>query len=116
MAARAALNDMDQTDDPIIDVQWWLSVPEAGMVLWARLSERAEGAADVLDSTGMTMRFPSRGDATHFLLDLEYRAHDGLDEDDAEGWGLVLADLVPPSLPDGPALVAAMNQRTGKSP
>jgi hypothetical protein len=105
---------MTDADDPIIDVQWWLSAPEPGIVLWARLSERAEGAAEVLDSTGMTMRFPSRGDATHFLLDLEYRAHDGLDDDDAESFGLVLADLVPPAQPDGPALVAAMNQRTGK--
>ncbi len=105
---------MTDNDDPIIDVQWWLTAPEAGLVLWARLSERAEGAAEVLDSTGMTMRFPSRDDATHFLLDLDYRARDGLDDDDADAWGLALADLVPPAQPDGPALVAAMNQRTGK--
>ncbi len=107
---------MDKSDDPIIDVQWWLSVPEDGIVLWARLRERASGVAEVLDSTGMTMRFASRNEALHFLLELDYRAHDGLDDDDAASWGLVLTDLVPPSAAEGPALIAAMQQRTGKYP
>lgn len=101
------------SEDRIGGEQWWLVAPQPGLVLWARLRERDDGAAEVLDSTGMTLRFASRDEAQHYLLDLDYRAHDGLDEEDARALGAPLAALVPPAQAEGPALVAAMNQRLG---
>ena len=92
--------------------QWWLMQPRPGLVLWTRMVVDDDGVAEVLDSTGATIRFADEDTARHSLLDQEYRALDGLDDDDAAEMGLDLDELQPPSSADDLALVRAMTQPT----
>jgi hypothetical protein len=93
--------------------QWWLTAAEYGVVLWARLTLDEEGRADLLEASGMILRFDDEDVARHHLLGSEYRAFDGLDEDDARVMGATLEDLVPPEADSDEQLVPLMTQRVG---
>ena len=95
----------------IVQEQWWLGDPEPGVLIWARLRLDEEGRAEVLDSTGLRLRFDDEGFARAHLLDNGYRAFDGLDADDAAGMGFDLAEVGPPEADDDEELVSAMTQR-----
>jgi hypothetical protein len=66
------------------------------MLVWARLQVRESGIAEVLDCDGQVLVYDSEDSARAALLDAEFRAFDGLDEDDVAGWGLLLDALAPP--------------------
>lgn len=74
---------------------WWLA-RVGDMLIWSRLHIRPSGTAEVLDSSGNLLNYDSEDSARSALLDAEFRAIDGLDEDDALELGLPLAELVPP--------------------
>lgn len=89
--------------------QWW--VASLGSVLvWARLREHASGTAEVFDHDGRTHVYDSADTARAALLDAEFRALDGLDEEDAALMGFDLAAVAPPSADSDEALRERMTQ------
>jgi hypothetical protein len=83
--------------------QWWLATLGRTLV-WARLRVRESGVAEVFDCDGRTLTYDSEDSAHAALLDAEFRAFDGLDEDDARSMGFALGALTPPQAPDDDAL------------
>jgi hypothetical protein len=75
--------------------RWWLASLGATLV-WARLRVRESGVAEVLDCDGRTLTYDSEESAQSALLDAEFRAYDGLDDDDAQALGFALAAVSPP--------------------
>ena len=75
--------------------QWWLA-RVGDLLIWSRLRLRPSGTAEVLDSSGNVLNYDSEDSARAALMDAEFRALDGLDEDDALALGLPLSDLAPP--------------------
>ncbi len=75
--------------------QWWL-VTFGDRLHWARLTVLANGTAEVFSANGETERFPDEDGAKTALFDAEYRAFDGIDEEDAELMGFDLDSVAPP--------------------
>lgn len=75
--------------------QWWLAAP-AHLLVWARLRVLESGVAQVFDSQGETLVYESEDIARGALMDAEFRALDGMDDDDAEEIGLLIEELQPP--------------------
>lgn len=86
-----------EADDrsPVVATAWWVTC-QARVLVWARLQLRESGVAEVLDCDGLVLVYDSEDSARAALMDAEFRAFDGLDEDDVAGWGLLLDALVPP--------------------
>ena len=80
---------------PVVTTAWWVACP-ARMLVWARLQVRESGVGDVLDCDGQVLVYDSEDTARAALMDAEFRALDGLDDDDVAGWGILLEDLIPP--------------------
>ena len=72
--------------------QWWLA-SLGRTLIWARLRVREAGTAEVLDSDGNTLNYDSEDTARAMLLDANFVAFEGLDEDDALERGFSLAEL-----------------------
>ena len=77
------------------NVQWWVAAI-GDTLIWARLTITDSGIAEVFDSDGGTLRYDDETAARMALLDAEFRALDGLDEDDAAMLGFDLDELEPP--------------------
>ncbi|MCD7096832.1 hypothetical protein [Stenotrophomonas sp. MMGLT7] len=75
--------------------QWWLA-SLGRMLIWARLRVKEAGTAEVLGSDGQTLVYESEDAAHAALLDAEFVAFDGLDEDDALARGFSLDEVSPP--------------------
>ena len=75
--------------------EWWLATLGRTLV-WARLRLLEAGTAEVFDSDGRTQPFESEDSARAALLDAEFVAFDGLDEEDALERGFSLAEITPP--------------------
>jgi len=88
---------------------WWVAIL-GRTVIWARLRERDAGTAEVFDCDGNTLTFDSPDTARAALLDAEFVALDGMDEEDAAARGVLLAELVPPSASDDDSLRERMVQ------
>jgi hypothetical protein len=88
-------NPEEDERSPVETTEWWVACP-ANMIVWARLQVRESGVAEVLDCDGQVLVYDCEDTARAALMDAEFRALDGLDDDDAEGWGLTLDDLNPP--------------------
>ncbi len=80
---------------PVTLTAWWVACP-ARMLVWARLQVRECGVAEILDCDGQVLVYDSEDTARAALLDAEFYALDGLDDDDVVGWGMLLEDLLPP--------------------
>ncbi len=89
--------------------QWWLAVL-GRTVVWARLRVNESGVGEVFDCDGRTLPYDSEDSARAALLDADFRALDGLDEDDALALGFSLADVPPPQGTDDEALRERMIQ------
>ena len=87
--------------------QWWLTAFNRHLV-WARLRVMDSGVAHVFDSTGNTLTYESEDIARSALMDAEFRALEGMDDDDAEEFGVLLEDLVPPEAEHDDDLVPQM--------
>jgi hypothetical protein len=90
--------------------EWWLATL-GRTVIWARLRVRDAGTAEVFDSDGATLPYDSEDTARAALMDAEFVALEGLDEDDADDRGFALGELVPPQADDDESLRGLMIQK-----
>jgi len=90
--------------------EWWLATL-GRTVVWARLRVLAAGTAEVFDSDGATLPYDTEDTARAALMDAEFVALDGLDEDEAADRGFALDELVPPQADDDAALRERMIQK-----
>ena len=97
---------MDMNDN----TQWWLATL-GRTVIWARLRVLDGGTAEVFDSDGNTLPYDSEDSARAALMDAEFTAIDGMDEDDADARGFTLQELTPPRAYDDTKLRALMMQK-----
>ena len=79
-----------------VDTQWWCA-SLGNTLMWARLTVMASGAAEVLTASGEVNRYDDETAARMALLDADYYAFDGLDEQDAALLGFDLDSVQPPS-------------------
>lgn len=101
------MNDSDNVTD-----QWWLA-QLGNTLVWARLRIRPAGTAEVLDSDGNTLSYDSEDTARAQLMDAEFVAFDGIDEEDALQRGFSLHEIQPPQAEDDDALQGRMVQLLG---
>ena len=94
---------------------WWLATLGRTLV-WARLRVLEAGTAEVFDSDGATLPYDSEDTARASLMDAEFVALDGLDEDDAADRGFALEALAPPQAEDDAALRLQMIQKLPPRP
>ena len=87
--------------------QWWLATL-GRYIAWARLRVREAGTAEVLDSDGNTLAYDSEDTARAALMDAEFVAYEGLDEDDAASRGFSLEAVRPPEADSDDALRTRM--------
>jgi hypothetical protein len=78
-----------------MNAQWWLAVL-GDTLIWARLEVLDSGVAEVFDNDGRVLRYDDETAARMALLDAEFRALDGLDEEDAAALGFDLDSIEPP--------------------
>lgn len=79
-----------------VNDQWWIATIGRTLI-WARLRVLDAGTAEVLDSDGISQPYDSEDSARAALMDAEFVALDGLDDDDARARGFALDELAPPS-------------------
>lgn len=91
---------------------WWLATLGRNIV-WARLRVREGGTAEVFDSDGNILAYDSEDTARAALMDAEFVAYDGLDEDDARTRGFDLDAVRPPQADSDEALRPLMFVRAG---
>ncbi|ANB17626.1 hypothetical protein [Dokdonella koreensis] len=102
------MSDLPATvEDPPVEVQWWLAV-HGDTLIWARLSVLDSGIAEVFDCDGRILRYDDEPSARMALLDAEFRAFDGVDEDDAALLGVDLDATEPPQAEHDEDLVPQM--------
>ncbi|MBU6198361.1 MAG: hypothetical protein KGP08_01830 [Xanthomonadaceae bacterium] len=92
------------------DDQWWLAAL-GDTVIWARLRVLESGVAEVFDARGETLVYDDEDSARTALLDAEFCAFDGLDEDDAAQLGLDLDSTDTPEAEDDEDLLPQMTQK-----
>ncbi len=102
----------DLYDDASAHSEWWLA-SLGDTLIWARLRILPAGTAEVLDADGATLPYDSPDTARAALMDAEFVALDGLDEDDAAARGFSLQDITPPEGEDS-QLRTHMVVRLGK--
>lgn len=93
-------------------IEWWLA-SLGRTIVWARLRVREAGTAEVFDSDGNTLAYDSEDSARSALMDAEFVAYDGLDEEDALDRGFSLREIAPPQAEDEAGLRARMVQALG---
>ena len=91
---------------------WWLATV-GDLLVWARLHVRESGSAEVFDARGETIVYDDEDSARAALLDAEFRAFDGLDEDDAAQMGFDLESFAPPETEDEEELLPLMTEKLG---
>ena len=97
---------------PHVSESWWLATL-GRTVVWARLRVREAGTAEVFDSDGNTLGYDSEDTARAALMDAEFVAFDGLDDDDALARGFALDELAPPQAENDEMLRAQMIRSLG---
>jgi hypothetical protein len=102
---------MDDKDTDIRFERWWVAALGDTLV-WARLRVRESGRAEVFDAEGETLRYDDEDAACAALLDAEFRAFDGLDEDDAAQLGFDLDSMAPPEGESDDELLPLMTEKT----
>ena len=90
--------------------QWWVTAL-GDTLMWARLRVLESGIAEVFGATGKILRYDDEDVARMTLLDAEFRAFDGLDEDDAEMMGIDLEDTQPPYAEKDAELLPLMTEK-----
>jgi hypothetical protein len=97
-------------ETPIGEGEWWVAAIGDTLV-WARLDVLESGIARVFDSSGEHPRYDDEQHARMSLLDAEFRAFDGLDEEDAAAMGFDLDSAEPPRGEDDEELLSMMVQK-----
>lgn len=94
-AAAAGARDAPDAMDAL---GWWL-VRIGDQLLFARLRERPAGTAEILNAAGEIVHYDSADSARAALLDADFIAFDGMDDDDATLLGVSL-EWLRTQLPD----------------
>lgn len=102
----------DETAARVTEREWWLATL-GRTIVWAQLRLLEAGTAAVFDSDGNTLTYDSEDTARAALMDAEFVAFDGLDEDDALARGFRLAELGPPQGHTDAQLQPQMIQKLG---
>lgn len=92
--------------------EWWLASLGRTLV-WAQLRVREAGTAEVFDSDGNLLAYDSEDTARAALMDAEFVALDGLDEEDALERGFSLVEITPPQAEHDEQLRGLMIQTLG---
>jgi len=109
-------SDHEHDDDDGTDVamndndQWWIA-SLGDFLVWARLRVSPSGHVEVLDATGETLHYDDEDAGRSALLDAEFRAFDGLDDDDAAVMGFDLDSVEPPRAENDEELVPLMTEK-----
>ncbi|HZP66669.1 MAG TPA: hypothetical protein VFB32_10190 [Rudaea sp.] len=90
--------------------QWWVA-SLGDTLVWARLRVLESGAAEVFDAEGETLRYDDEDSAHAALLDAEFRAFDGLDDEDAAQLGFELDSISPPEAEHDADLLPQMTEK-----
>jgi|SRR6185312_6421956 len=90
--------------------EWWIAAL-GDVLVWARLRVLESGVVEVFDASGDTLRYPDQDVARSALLDAEFRAFDGLDEEDAALLGFDLESVEPPRAEDESELLPLMTEK-----
>ena len=90
--------------------QWWVAAL-GDMLIWARLRVREDGITEVFSAEGETLRYDDEDSAHAALLDAEFRAYDGLDEEDAALLGFDLDSIAPPGGATDEELLPLMTEK-----
>ena len=97
---------------PFLREDWYLA-SLGRTLIWARLRVLEAGTAEVFDSDGNTLPYDSEDTARAMLMDAEFVAFDGLDEEDARARGFSLGEIAPPRAEDDARLRERMVQALG---
>lgn len=89
--------------------EWWVAAL-GQHIAWARLRVREAGTAEVFDCDGRTIPYEDEHSARAALMDAEFHAFDGLDDEDAARLGFALGEVAPPAALDDEALRGSMVQ------
>ena len=90
--------------------QWWVAAV-GDTLIWARLTITDAGIAEVFDSDGGVLHYDDETQARMALLDAEFRAWDGLDEEDAAQMGFDLEFTAPPEAESDEDLLPLMTEK-----
>jgi len=90
--------------------QWWIASLGDALV-WARMRVLESGVAEVFNAEGETLRYDDEDAANMALLDAEFRAFDGLDDDDAMTMGFELDSIEPPNGENDEELLPLMTEK-----
>ncbi|MEO8010967.1 MAG: hypothetical protein ABI650_04925 [Dokdonella sp.] len=93
--------------------EWWVAIIGDTLV-WARLDLLESGIARIFDSSGEHPRYDDEQHARMALLDAEFRAFDGLDEEDAAILGFDLESVEPPRGDDDEEILSLMVQKLAR--
>ena len=109
------MHNDDSADDGIAmgeSDQWWVAVI-GDVLIWARLRILPSGHAQVLDASGDIVRYDDEDNGRTALLDANFRAFDGLDEEDAAAMGFDLDSFEPPRADSDAELLPLMTEKIG---
>jgi hypothetical protein len=101
----------DTSDHDSLDTWWLASLGRT--IVWARLRIRDAGTAEVFDSDGNVLAYDSEDTARAALMDAEFVAFDGLDEEDALERGFSRSEVAPPQAEHDDQLRDRMIQTLG---
>ena len=90
--------------------QWWVAALGDTLV-WARMRVLESGTAEVFSAEGEILRYDDEDSAHAALLDAEFRALDGLDEDDAAMLGFDLDEIAAPEAENDEELLPLMTEK-----
>jgi hypothetical protein len=99
----------NETSHAVVE-QWWVA-SLGNLLVWARLRVLDSGIAEVFSAEGETLRYDDEDTAHQALLDAEFRAFDGLDEDDAAMLGFDLDSVAPPEAENDDDLLPLMTDK-----
>jgi hypothetical protein len=97
-------------DEENYEEQWWIA-SLGDRLVWARLRLFDSGVAEVFNAEGETLRYDDEDAARMALLDAEFRAFDGLDDDDATTLGFELDSIEPPQAESDEELLMLMTEK-----
>jgi hypothetical protein len=106
------MSTIAQTMDHDTPETWWLATL-GRTIVWARLRIREAGTAEVFDSDGNTLAYDSEDTARAALMDAEFVAFDGLDQEDAIERGFSLSEITSPRAEHDEQLRGMMIQTLG---
>jgi hypothetical protein len=89
---------------------WWVA-GLGDILVWARLRVLDSGHAEVFDASGDILRYDDEDSGRAALLDANFRAFDGLDEEDAAMLGFDLESVEPPRAESDEELLPLMTEK-----